>query len=71
MEDGDLIRIDIPARELSIVGVKGVPKTPEKMEQILKERRARWQPKAPKYTTGLLKLYAQHAVSPMKGAYME
>ena len=71
VEDGDLIRIDIPARELSIVGVKGVPKTPEEMEQILKERRARWQPKAPKYTTGLLKFYAQHAVSPMKGAYME
>ena len=71
VEDGDLIRIDIPARELSIIGVKGEPKTPEKMEQILKERRARWQPKAPKYTTGLLKLYAQHAVSPMKGAYME
>lgn len=71
VEDGDLIRIDIPARELSIIGVKGEPKTPEKMEQILTERRARWQPKAPKYTTGLLKLYAQHAVSPMKGAYME
>ncbi len=71
VKDGDLIRIDIPARELSIVGVKGVPKTPEEMEQILKERRARWQPKAPKYTTGLLKFYAQHAVSPMKGAYME
>ena len=28
-------------------------------------------PKAPKYTRGLLKLYSQHAVSPMKGAYME
>ena len=25
----------------------------------------------PKYTKGLLKLYSQHAVSPMKGAYME
>ena len=71
VEEGDLIRIDVPARELSIIGVKGEPKTPEKMEQILTERRARWQPKAPKYTTGLLKLYAQHAVSPMKGAYME
>ena len=35
------------------------------------ERRAKWQPKAPKYTKGLLKLYSQHAVSPMKGAYME
>ena len=40
-------------------------------EQILAQRRACWQPKAPKYKTGLLKLYAQHAVSPMKGAYME
>ena len=35
------------------------------------ERRANWKPKAPKYTKGLLKLYSQHAVSPMKGAYME
>ena len=38
---------------------------------ILAERRANWKPKAPKYTKGLLKLYSQHAVSPMKGAYME
>ena len=41
------------------------------MEAILAERRAKWQPKPQKYTKGLLKLYAQHAVSPMKGAYME
>ena len=52
-------------------GVNGEPKTPEEMEQILADRRAKWQPKAPKYTRGLLKLYSQHAVSPMKGAYME
>ena len=71
VEEGDLIRIDVPARELAIVGVNGQPKTPEEMEQILQERRARWQPKPPKYTRGLLKLYSQHAVSPMKGAYME
>ena len=44
---------------------------PEEMETILAERRANWQPKPQKYTKGLLKLYAQHAVSPMKGAYME
>ena len=36
-----------------------------------RQRRANWKPKAPKYTKGLLKLYSQHAVSPMKGAYME
>ena len=71
VEEGDLIRIDVPARKLAIVGVNGQPKTPEEMEQILQERRARWQPKPPKYTCGLLKLYSQHAVSPMKGAYME
>ena len=71
VEEGDLIRIDVPARELSIVGVRGQPKTPEEMEQILKERRAGWQPKTPRYSGGLLKLYSQHAVSPMKGAYME
>ena len=71
MEEGDLIRIDVPTRKLAIVGVNGQPKTSEEMEQILQERRARWQPKPPKYTRGLLKLYSQHAVSPMKGAYME
>ncbi|MDD7253360.1 MAG: dihydroxy-acid dehydratase, partial [Firmicutes bacterium] len=71
VEEGDLIQIDVPERKLAIVGVNGEPKTPEEMEQILADRRAKWQPKAPKYTKGLLKLYSQHAVSPMKGAYME
>ena len=68
---GRLIQIDVPGRKLAIVGVKGEPKTPEEMDAILAERRANWKPKAPKYTKGLLKLYSQHAVSPMKGAYME
>ena len=71
VEENDLIRIDVPNRQLAIVGVNGEEKTPEEMEQILAQRRAKWQPKAPKYTKGLLKLYSQHAVSPMKGAYME
>ena len=71
VEEGDLIQIDVPERKLAIVGVNGEPKTPEEMEQILADRREKWQPKAPKYTRGLLKLYSQHAVSPMKGAYME
>ena len=71
VEEGDLIRIDVEARELSIVGVQGQEKTPEEMDAILAARRAKWQPKQPKYKSGLLKLYSQHAVSPMKGAYME
>ena len=71
VEEGDLIQIDIPARRLAIVGVAGEEKTPAEMEAILTSRRAAWQPRAPKYTHGLLRLYSQHAVSPMKGAYME
>ena len=71
VEEGDLIRIDVPNRQLAIVGVNGEEKTPEEMEAILAQRRANWKPRAPKYTKGLLKLYSQHAVSPMKGAYME
>lgn len=71
VEDGDLIRIDIPSRALEIVGTRDGEKTPEEMETILAERRARWQPKPAKYQKGLLKLYAAHAVSPMKGAYMD
>ena len=71
VEPDDLIQIDVHNRKLAIVGVKGEPKTPEEMEAILAQRRANWKPKAPKYTKGLLKLYSQHAVSPMKGAYME
>lgn len=71
VEENDLIRIDVPNRVLAIVGVNGEKKTPEEMEAILKQRRKNWTPKPMKYTSGLLKLYAQHAVSPMKGAYME
>ena len=71
VEEGDLIQIDIPNRSLAIVGVHGEAKTPGEMEEILARRRAEWQPKEPKYKHGLLKLYSQHAVSPMKGAYME
>ena len=71
VENGDLIRIDIPNRVLAIVGVNGQEKAPEEIDSILAARRARWQPRAPKYKKGLLKLYAEHAVSPMQGAYME
>ena len=71
VEEGDLIRIDVPGRVLAIVGVKGEEKTPGEIDAILAARRARWQAKPPKYKKGLLKRYTEHAVSPMKGAYME
>ncbi len=71
VEEGDLIEIDIPNRVLAIVGVQGQPKTPEEMESILATRRKSWTPRAPRYPEGVLSIYSQHAVSPMKGGYME
>ena len=71
VEEGDLIELDVPARRLAIVGVQGQPKTPEEMDAVLARRRASWKGFSSKYTHGLLKLYSQHAVSAMKGAYME
>ena len=71
VEEGDLIEIDIPARALRIVGTLGVKKTQEEIEEILRLRRARWQPKPPKYPSGVLKIFSEHAVSPAKGGYME
>lgn len=71
VEEGDLIRIDIPQRVLAIVGVAGEAKTPEEMDEILAARRAKWQPKAAKYPSGVLKIFSEHAVSPMQGGYMK
>ncbi|WP_432630425.1 dihydroxy-acid dehydratase [Brotaphodocola sp.] len=71
VEENDLIHIDVPARILEIVGVDGKELPPEEITAILEERKKAWKPKAPRYQKGILKLYSQHAVSPMKGGYME
>lgn len=65
-----MIKIDIPNRQLAIIGVKGEEKTTEEIEAILALRRAGLKPRPRKYRTGVLRLYAEHAASPMKGAYM-
>ena len=71
VEEDDLIEIDIPARVLAIVGVKGERKSADEMEEILKQRRSEWLPRPPRYQGGVMKIYSDHAVSPMKGGYME
>ncbi len=71
VEEGDVIELDIERRYLAIVGVNRERKTPEEMEQILDERRKKWKGFESKYKKGLLRLYARHAVSAMKGAYMD
>ncbi|MGN0982619.1 MAG: dihydroxy-acid dehydratase, partial [Candidatus Limivicinus sp.] len=71
VEEGDLIEIDVENRSLAIVGIQGERKTPEEIHAVLEARRKAWPGFTSKYKSGLLKLYAQHAVSAMKGAYME
>ena len=70
VEEGDLIEIDVPGRRLNIVGVDGEPKTPEEMDAVLARRRAAWKPKPRRYKRGVLRLFSEHAASPMKGAYL-
>ena len=71
VEEDDLIEIDVMERKLNIVGVKGERKSMEEIDRILQERRAKWTPRKPKYEKGVLRLFSQHAASPMKGAYLE
>ena len=70
VEENDLIELNIPERSLSIIGVMGERKTPAEMEKILKLRKAAWQPKPRKYKTGVMRLFSEHATSPMQGAYL-
>lgn len=71
VEQDDLIQIDIENRILAIVGIKGERKSPEEIEAVLQERRTHWTAPEPKYRSGVLKLFSEHAVSPMRGGYME
>ena len=71
VEEGDLIEIDVMGRKLNIIGVAGERKTPEEIDEILKERRKNWEPREMKYKKGVLRMFSQHATSPMKGAYLE
>ena len=43
----------------------------EEIDQILKERRKAWKLREPKYKKGVLRLFAEHAVSAIKGGYMD
>ena len=71
VEEGDLIEIDVMERKLNIIGIHGERKTMEEIDEILKERRKNWRPRAKKYQKGVLRLFSEHAASPMKGAYLE
>lgn len=70
VEEGDLIQLDVRKRILAIVGIQGKRKTAGEIEAVLEERRKKWKPKPVRYTHGTLRLFAELAASPMKGAYL-
>ena len=58
VEDGDRIRIDVPARTMDLLVD----------EAVLSERRSRWQAPEPRYTSGVLWKYARTVGSASTGA---
>ena len=58
IEEGDMITVDADAKELNL----------EVEASVLAERRARWTPPAPNYTTGVMAKYAALVSSASEGA---
>ena len=61
VEEGDMIRINIPELKLEIAV----------SDEELAERRKKWQPREPKVTTGYLARYASMVTSGNRGAILE
>jgi dihydroxy-acid dehydratase len=60
IEEGDIIKINIPENTLNV----DVP------DEVLEERRKKWQPREPKVTTGYLARYAKMVTSGSTGAIL-
>lgn len=71
VEEGDLTQIDVMERKLDIVGIRGERKTEEEIRAVLEERKKAWEPREARYKRGVLRLFGEHAVSPMRGAYLD
>lgn len=71
VEEGDLIKISVSERKLSIIGVNNRELPEEDIEKILVERKKNWKKPEPRFNKGPLAVYTRFAVSPMKGGYIE
>ncbi len=71
VEDGDIIRIDIPNRTLSMVGRAEKGLTEEQVKTLLEERKRQWKSPPLGHPRGVLQRYSAQAASAMKGAYLE
>lgn len=70
IEEGDLIRYDIEARSLNLVGVSGKEVTPDEAAAILAERSKKGIIPRPA-RKGFYKRYTEHALSAMQGAGLD
>lgn len=61
VEEGDIIAIDIPANTINV----------KVSDEVLAERRAKWQPREPKVKSGYLARYASMVTSADKGAILQ
>ena len=61
IEEGDIIKIDIPANTINV----------DVSDEELEARRAKWQPREPKVTSGYLARYASMVTSGNRGAILE
>lgn len=61
VEEGDIIRIDIPANKLDVMV----------SDEEMAQRRAKWQPREPKIRTGYLKRYEKLVTSGNTGAVLQ
>ncbi|MDY2595326.1 MAG: dihydroxy-acid dehydratase, partial [Oliverpabstia sp.] len=61
VEEGDMIRINIPETKLELLV----------SDEVLAERKANWKPRQPKVTTGYLARYASMVTSGNRGAILE
>lgn len=71
VKENDLIELDINNRVLRIAGINGEKCSEEEISKVLAKRKAEWEPAKEKYESGVLNIFAKHAVSPMRGGYME
>ena len=71
VEESDLIEIDIENRVLQLVGVNGERLSLTEIDKILQQRKVKWKERESKYKSGILKIFSERAVSPMKGGYMK
>lgn len=71
IEENDIIHIDINNRIIEVIGIDGAYKTKEEIELIFEKRKLKMKKFTPKYNSGVLKLFADRAVSTMKGGYMK